>query len=261
MYWKREVLKSRAKAVLSKTYWYTFLVCLISSILGGDGISFDLTTNISDIKDMLSGISSGDFMTEFTDAFSIGSDLISLSVIPAVIVGFIIGFAVSIAFKIFVSNPIEAGKCRYLYYNAKSPTKITAVFSGFQQNYLKTVATLLVRDLIIAAGFIMFIIPGIILLYALRMVPYIIAENPGIDTRRALSLSLEMTRSQKLDMFVLDLSFLGWIFLGVLALGIGVLFVIPYIESTEAELYGALRRRAAVERICTADEIGAEYFV
>ncbi len=258
MYWKREVLKSRAKAVLSKTYWHTFLVCLISGVLGG-GISFDLATDISDIKDTLSSVFSSDFLFDFLDGYGFGG--YSLITIPAVIIGFAVAFAVSIAFKVFVSNPIEAGKCRYLYYNAKSPTKISAMFSGFNQRYLRTVVTLLVRDLIVAAGFIMLVIPGIILSYALRMVPYIIAENPEIGTKRALSLSLEMTNSQKFDIFVLDLSFIGWIFLGVLALGIGVLFVIPYVESTKAELYGALRRRAAVENICTADEIGAEYFV
>ena len=52
-----------------------------------------------------------------------------------------------------------------------------------------------------------------------------------------------MTTGQKMDLFVLDLSFLGWIILGALCCGIGLLFVQPYPEATKAEVYLILKQR------------------
>mgnify|MGYP006297391159 FL=1 len=64
-----------------------------------------------------------------------------------------------------------------------------------------------------------------------------------------------MTMGEKLDIFVLDLSFLGWYLLGALALGIGVLFVQPYYDATNAELYFKLREKAIERGITTAEEL------
>ncbi|MBY0011225.1 DUF975 family protein [Paenibacillus typhae] len=52
-------------------------------------------------------------------------------------------------------------------------------------------------------------------------------------------------------MFVLDLSFLGWVVLGLLALGISVLFVQPYVNATKAELYLELRHNALMYKLTT----------
>lgn len=49
-----------------------------------------------------------------------------------------------------------------------------------------------------------------------------------------------MTRGHKWEMFVLDLSFMGWYLLGGLLFGIGVFFVDPYNEATYARLYNVL---------------------
>jgi uncharacterized membrane protein len=60
-------------------------------------------------------------------------------------------------------------------------------------------------------------------------------------------------------MFVLALSFLGWIFLGILALGIGVLFVLPYINATNAQLYRTLRQSAVEKGLTTREELNLDY--
>jgi len=87
------------------------------------------------------------------------------------------------------------------------------------------------------------------------MVPYILADNPNIGVMKAITLSNEMTNGHKFDMFVLDLSFIGWYFLGALALGIGVLFVMPYENATNAELYLVLRKEALKNNLCTAEDL------
>ena len=84
--------------------------------------------------------------------------------------------------------------------------------------------------------------PGIIKAYEYRMIPYILAENPDIDTKEAFARSKEMMTGNKWDAFVLDLSFLGWILLSVCTCGILAIFwVNPYMYMTDAELYVALK--------------------
>ncbi|MNW04231.1 hypothetical protein D3C71_2002930 [compost metagenome] len=56
-------------------------------------------------------------------------------------------------------------------------------------------------------------------------------------------------------MFVLDLSFIGWFLLGTIALGVGVLFVLPYYNSTKAELYVVLRKQALYDGLSTPEEL------
>ena len=55
------------------------------------------------------------------------------------------------------------------------------------------------------------------------------------------TVSKQMTTWQKSDLFILDLSFLGWIILGLICCGIGILFVLPYPEATNAEVYLILK--------------------
>lgn len=55
-------------------------------------------------------------------------------------------------------------------------------------------------------------------------------------------MSKSMMDGNKLDTFVLELSFFGWLLLGALLCGIGLFFVEPYIQATKAELYAVLRR-------------------
>ncbi|MCH5187636.1 MAG: DUF975 family protein [Oscillospiraceae bacterium] len=77
--------------------------------------------------------------------------------------------------------------------------------------------------------------------YQYLLVPYIVAENPGMRAREAIRLSGEMMQGFKWQAFVLWLSFIGWYFLGALCCGIGVLFVLPYYHATETLLYEELK--------------------
>lgn len=89
---------------------------------------------------------------------------------------------------------------------------------------------------------LLLVVPGIIKSYQYRMVPYIMAENPQMNYRDALALSSRMTEGHKLELFILELSFVGWIILGSLLCGIGVIFVQPYINATFAEVYAEMRK-------------------
>lgn len=111
------------------------------------------------------------------------------------------------------------------------------------------------RGVQIFLWYLLLIIPGIVKSYAYRMVPYILADNPNIGSKEAIKLSNEMTNGHKFNMFVLDISFIGWYLLGILALIVGVLFVLPYVNATEAELYLALRKDALEKGFCSNQDL------
>lgn len=70
------------------------------------------------------------------------------------------------------------------------------------------------------------------------MVPYILAENPGMDRREAFAISKRMMDGEKWNTFVLSLSFLGWVLLSGCTCGIlTIFFVNPYAQATYTELY------------------------
>ena len=111
------------------------------------------------------------------------------------------------------------------------------------------------RELYIFLWALLFIIPGIVKSYEYYMVPYILAENPNISSARAFELSRIMTNGEKWNIFVLELSFMGWQILGMLACCIGTYFVLPYMDSTFAELYEAMRAKVFDMGVTGEDEL------
>ncbi len=120
---------------------------------------------------------------------------------------------------------------------------------------LAGMGTILLASLLSLLGAAL-MIPVIIKQYAYRLTPWILADNPRIGYRRALKLSIEMTRGQKFEIFVLDLSFIGWWIAGFLACCIGVIFVVPYYMATQAELYAVLRANAVQQQLATMEDFG-----
>ena len=82
--------------------------------------------------------------------------------------------------------------------NRVSGSKVERVFWVFKSgNYLNVVKIMFLMNLKIFLWSLLLFIPGIIKSYQYYMIPYILAENPGIDSRRAFELTKEMTDEQK----------------------------------------------------------------
>lgn len=97
---------------------------------------------------------------------------------------------------------------------------------------------------------LLLIIPGIVKSYSYAMAFYIKQEHgKNIEAIDAISESRRMMDGYKWQLFCLDFSFLGWYILGILCLGVGVLFVTPYHEVARANFFEALKaeRSAPVE--------------
>lgn len=90
-------------------------------------------------------------------------------------------------------------------------------------------------------------IGAIIVNYMYSMVPYLLHDYPELTPREAMKLSREMMSGQKWELFVLDLTFIGWILLSILTAGIGMIFVEPYMSTTRAAYYEDLKSEKLVE--------------
>ncbi|PKM90062.1 MAG: hypothetical protein CVU87_03465 [Firmicutes bacterium HGW-Firmicutes-12] len=241
--WTRKELKKRAKDVLKNIYWKALLISIVIYLAGGkygsDGGGGGNNSN-----------SNGVFPLEITDL----NELLPYSIsIFAVVLFFTI---LILSLRIFLGYPLEVGGRRYFIQSAcYNNNKGCFRFAFDSNNYKGIVLTMLLRGVQNFLWFLLLIIPGIIKLYSYRMVPYILADNPNIGAKKAIRLSINMTMGHKFDIFVLDLSFLGWYLLGALALFIGTFFVMPYDNATNAELYLVLRQNALDNDLCTYEDL------
>ena len=88
---------------------------------------------------------------------------------------------------------------------------------------------------------LLFVIPGIVKRYAYSMAYYIKLDHPDYGWKACIDESRQLMDGHKWEKFVLDLSFLGWIIVGSLCLGVGTLWVTPYMEATNAQFYEYVR--------------------
>ncbi len=84
-------------------------------------------------------------------------------------------------------------------------------------------------------------IPGIIKGYSYSMTSYVMVDNPELEYNAAIERSMAMMDGYKMKLFLLDLSFIGWALLSILTLGIGLLWLIPYMQQTNAAFYEELK--------------------
>lgn len=89
---------------------------------------------------------------------------------------------------------------------------------------------------------LLLIVPGIVKFYAYAMTPYILVDNPELSANQAINMSKEMMKGHKFDLFFLQLSFIGLIFLSIFTLGIGLLWVMPYMMTAQAAFYQDIKK-------------------
>ena len=104
-------------------------------------------------------------------------------------------------------------------------------------DYVRNAVSILLVYVYTALWTLLFIVPGIVKGLAYSLTPFIVKDNPQLSPNQAINLSMKMMKGHKFDLFYLYLSFIGWIFLAILTLGIGLLWVIPYMQTSMAAFY------------------------
>ena len=140
--------------------------------------------------------------------------------------------------SIFLGGVISTGLCKLLLNIATKREKpnVENIFSYFDI-YLKTLGLNILISIAVIIGFILFIIPGIIVALMFSQAFFILAEDRSKSITECLSESAEMMKGYKWEFFVLEVSFIGWWIVSALTLGIGGLWVAPYQKVTETNFY------------------------
>jgi uncharacterized membrane protein len=118
--------------------------------------------------------------------------------------------------------------------------KVGKLFDGYKDCLRLSLAFFLYL-VVVLVGVVFFFVPGIIFAMMFAQVPYILRDDENIGVIDALKKSANMMKGHKMQLFLLYLSFIGWAILAILTLGIGYLFLFPYMYTTVAHYYEDLK--------------------
>ena len=135
----------------------------------------------------------------------------------------------------------------------------SSLFDGFGFTG-KIILLHLVMGLFVFLWTLLLVIPGIIAIYRYRFALYNLCENPEMGVMEAIRLSKQQTMGFKLDLFVLDLTFIGWGILCGLTLGILSIWIRPYIQQTDLAYFDAIRAAKGMGGPGQADQPADDFF-
>lgn len=150
--------------------------------------------------------------------------------------------------SILILNPLSLGYNMALLrlLDSQNPNCVANTVGYALSDYGKKVVTMLYMNVVIVLWSLLLVIPGIIASFTYAMVPYIISENPQLGVREAMQLSRRMMDGHRLDLFILYLSFIGWFFLSILTLGIGFIWLTPYVAAAQGSFYLDVKAEAGL---------------
>ena len=196
-----------------------FLAALLGGIIAGSGWDFEIDTDLeivqrlpSTVIALLAGLAG------FASTLSLGQ--------------FIIGGVIQLGYARFLLRQHDG--------NAFEVGDLFSQFERFGQGFAQS----FLRNLYFFLWSLLLFIPGIVKALSYAMTPFIMADHPQMSASDAIKASMEMMDGHKWELFVLDLSFLGWTLLSVLSLGIGFFWLNPYMNAAYAAFYRNLPKAA-----------------
>ena len=231
MMWNRAELKMRGNMAFKKNYVSAVVVALLMGIFG-----------------TASGGSSARRVSENSDIYS--GNLFNAGMITGLLTGLAtVVILIVLVAKVFVGNLLKMGGYRFFILNQTAQPGIGTLLDGFRSgHYVNIVLAMFLRDLFTALWSLLLVVPGIVKHYEYLMVPYIIAENPAMDYKEAFQISKQMMDGEKMEAFIMDLSFLGWYLLSAVTCGLlAIFYVNPYVQASFAEMYTFNKQKAYQE--------------
>ena len=203
--------------------------------------NWPLAIGVATVACILGGLVTGssfipqfNFRIEGQDISSL-QDLLNLFSVRD-ISAFGLGSALGLA-QFIIGGVIELGFAAYLLkQHNKANFELQDLFSKFDR-FGQGFAQRFLRGLYVTLWSLLFVIPGIVKSYAYAMTPFIMAENPEMSANNAITASRELMDGHKGDLFILDLSFIGWGILAAVTCNIGHLALNPYRNAAYAAFY------------------------
>ncbi len=259
----RKTLKTRAKAVLARSFFMTFIACFAVNLIGSGGFGITLRR--------INGL-----------------NLSAMSHIRVAAIFAVIGLGViaSIALILLIVSPLRVGLKYFMLCSADGNTNLENLLYPFKNGYKNVVITILLKRLyiflwslislipiavafwkfdlyekienlvpaiqndsvsaaislssmmvLLLAATLIFSIPAIIKEFQYILTEYILADDPHMPPRKTIAKSKEMMVGNKFAYAKLLLSFIGWYIVANFTCCIGNLLLNPYIEATIAQMY------------------------
>ena len=150
----------------------------------------------------------------------------------------LIPFVGSIATNLFGIMPLAYGFMLIflIFIRGEKTFSMSKLFDGFQ-DYTRTLTIVLLVFVFTFLWMLLFIVPGIIKAYSYSMTYYISKDKPELSADECINESMRLMDGNKMKLFLLDLSFIGWAFLAILTGCIGFLWLVPYMQTARACFY------------------------
>lgn len=222
-----KAIRARARQSLSGNWPVSIGVAVVACLLGGmltgsrflPETSWEIPVEFLEQLDgtFREGIRRGSFRISFRDG--------------------IFGFA-----AFLLGGVIQLGYADFLLqqHDGKNP-HFNELFSHFDP-FGRGFAQFFLRTLYVFLWSLLLIIPGIIAGLSYSMTPFLMAENPGLSPSEAIARSKQMMDGHKMELFILDLTFLGWSILAAMCGNLGYLLLNPYTNAARAVFYRNLQK-------------------
>ena len=152
---------------------------------------------------------------------------------------------------VFVKNVFTAVYCR-VFLEARTYEKVTpadALHLLAVRRWIRASITMLISELWLTLWSFT-IVGGFIKRFSYAAVPYIVAENPDLKGPETVTLSRKMMDGHKMELFLFELSMLGWVALGIVTFGISeIVWGVAFRSACKAEFYARIREDAIRRKV------------
>lgn len=161
---------------------------------------------------------------------------------------------------LIITGPIMIGVysyfLKYIRYENELKT-LDPLFDGFKNDIVGNILVYILQSIFTFLWSLLFVIPGIVKMYSYAMTYYIKIDNPQMSANQAITESRKIMDGHKMKLFLLDLSFLGWIIVSMFTFGIGLIWVIPYMQMARLHFYEEIKPKKKAKKSLFDDERAA----
>ena len=176
---------------------------------------------------------------------SLGGKLFGNTWLMALVVCLIVSALTAVAGMVYVGTLLTGCityGASYIFLDivrGKREIELSDCFAGFRR-FTDTLVLGLLQFLFVFLWSLLFIIPGIVKAYSYSMAFYIMKDHPEYTAKQCIDESRRIMCGNKMKLFLLGLSFIGWAIVCVFTCGLGYLWLAPYMQASQAEFYRSL---------------------
>ncbi|MFE5320748.1 DUF975 family protein [Paenibacillus sp. NPDC056579] len=156
-----------------------------------------------------------------------------------------LGTILSLLYSLLIVNAVTMGVyALYLRAARGQEVSLGMIFEYFSNGrYVKTILFYLLMGIYLFLWTLLLLIPGIIKSFSYALAPLVLIDDPQLTVNEAITRSRQMMDGYKWKLFCLYLSFIGWLLLSIVTLGIGLLWIIPYMQASLSHFYLELKEK------------------